>query len=121
MARLLPLLLLLAAVLMVLVVRRQASRPRSEQTYRPRAGSRPSWGGDSRRGTGRENWVVSAAELKGLRDAYSSAKIDPTQPLYRCGSCLAYYHEPSLDALREQNHGRCALCGSDDLGAVRVL
>jgi hypothetical protein len=117
---LLPLLLVLAAVLMVLVVRRQASRPRSDQTYRPRAGGR-GWSSGAQRGSPRANWVVPAAELKGLRDAYSSATIDPAQPLYRCGSCLAYYHEPSLVALREQNQGRCALCGSHDLGAVRVL
>lgn len=116
MARLFPLLLLLAAVLMVVSMLRQSSRPRSDHTYRPRTAARPGRGGRER-----ANWVVPAAELKGLRDAYSSATIDPEQPLYRCGGCLAYYHRPSLEALREQNHGRCALCGSDDLGAVRVV
>jgi len=120
MARLLPLLLALAAFLLVAIARQQAARSRSDRTYRPRPSSRHGWGGSGHAADGTQ-WVVRRAELEGLRDAYSSAALDPGQPLHRCGGCQAYYHQSSLNALKADNHGRCALCGSDDLRAVHVL
>jgi hypothetical protein len=124
-ARLLPLLLALGAALIVAIARQRTSRPRTDHTYRPRANP---WGWEGSSSVGRTgatesgaNWVVSRAEVEGVRDAYSSAALDPSKPLYRCGGCQAYYHRPSLDALEAENRGRCALCGSGDLRAVRVL
>ena len=124
MARLLPLLLALAVFLVWLIARQQADRPRSDRTYRPRAtpraggGAMPSgWAGGADHGT---DWVVERSELTGLRDAYSSAELDASKPLYRCGGCQAYYQRSSLDVLRAQNHGRCTLCGGHDLRAVQV-
>ncbi len=85
MARLFPLLILLA-LLVVAIVARQHVRPRSDRVYRPRAspfGRRPpDAGGDA-------NWVASRADAEGLRDAYSSESIDPDRVLYRCGGCQA--------------------------------
>ena len=121
MARLLPLLLALAAILLVFFARRQASRSRDDRTYRPRPGFRP--GRDARRGgtaAGSAPWVVRRSELEGLRDAWSSAALDPSQPLHRCGGCQAFYQADSLRALQADNGGRCALCGSDELIAVHV-
>ena len=118
MARLLPLLLLLLAGFVIYVVLRQGARPRSERVFRPHAspfGRRPQ---QADAGT---HWVVSRDELVGLRDGYSSAAIDPAKPLFRCGGCQAYYHEDSVLALRMQNGGRCALCGSGDLRDVHVV
>jgi hypothetical protein len=124
MARLIPLLLALAVFLVWLIARQQADRPRSDRTYRPRAnprgrgGAAPSaWTGCADHGT---DWVVARSELGGIRDAYSSAELDASKPLFRCGGCQAYYHRSSLDALRAQNFGRCTLCGSQDLRAVQV-
>lgn len=120
MARLIPLLLLLFGLLIVAVLCQHTLRPRSDRVHRPR----PRRGGASARaenaGPG-ANWIVAAAELVGVRDAYSSAAIDPRAPLWRCGGCQACYHQPSIAALRSQNARRCALCGSDDLRPVRVV
>lgn len=122
MARLLPLLLALLVVLIVVVSRQQAMRPRSDRTYRPRAGSRGPGGmsGRASHGDSGTSWLVSRSELAGVRDAYSSAALDPQAPLYRCGGCLAFYHQSSLDALGSNNGGRCVLCASNDLRPVGV-
>lgn len=124
MARLIPLLLALAVFLIWLIARQQADRPRSDRTYRPRANARgrgdaasSAWAGGADPGT---DWVVARSQLAGVRDAYSSAELDASKPLYRCAGCQAYYHRSSLDALRAQNFGRCTLCGSQDLRAVQV-
>jgi len=124
MARLIPLLLALAVFLVWVIARQQMDRPRSDRTYRPRSnhrgqgGAAPSaWSDAVDHGT---DWVVARSELAGVRDAYSSAELDVSKPLYRCGGCQACYHRSSLDALRAQNFGRCTLCGSQDLRAVQV-
>jgi hypothetical protein len=124
MARLIPLLLVLAVFLVWLIARQQVDRPRSDRIYRPRANPRggggaasSAWTGGADHGT---DWVVARSEIVGIRDAYSSAELDVRQLLYRCGGCQAYYHRSSLDALRAQNFGRCTLCGSHDLRAVQV-
>jgi hypothetical protein len=123
-ARLLPLLLFLVGLVIVVVARQQAMRARSDRVYRPRASP---WGWP-RRTAGRAaesgagaNWVVPRRELEGVRDAYSSAAIDPDAPLWRCGGCQACYHRASLEALESANARRCALCGSDDLRPVRIV
>jgi hypothetical protein len=115
-ARLIPLILLLALVVAVLVALRPGARPRSDRVYRPRwtpFGARPS-GGDA-------NWVVARAEVADVRDAYSSETIDADRMLYRCGGCQAWYHDSSVRALERENAGRCALCGSSDLREVRLV
>ena len=124
MARVLPLLLFLVGLVIFAIARQQSMRPRGDRIYRPRA--RP-WGfpgGMAGRtavdGAG-TNWVVPRHELEGVRDAYSSAALDPDAPLWRCGGCRACYHRASVDALATGNGGRCALCGSDDLRPVQVV
>lgn len=123
MARLLPLLLFLAMVVTLVLNLRGLGQPRrSGHTYRPR----PKWwdvfgaGGGEPRGRPGTVHIVSRRELAGVRDAYSSAAIDPAKPIVRCGGCQAFYHATSVDALRQDNAGRCAVCGSTDLGAVRL-
>jgi hypothetical protein len=119
MARLLPLLLFLAIfVLVAAFARREAARVRSDRVFRPRSGA---FGARRRAGGQGERWVIRREDLAGVRDAYSSAAIDPDAPLYRCGGCQACYHGSSVAALRAENYGRCALCGSNDLQPVSVL
>jgi hypothetical protein len=117
MARLFPLLILLA-LLVVAFVARQQLRPRSDRVYRPRAspfGRRlAATGGDA-------NWMANRADVEGVRDAYSSAALDPERALFRCGGCQAWYQDESVDALLRDNAGRCALCGSADLREVRIV
>lgn len=119
-ARVLPLLLFLVGLLIVVIARQQAMRPRSDRVYRPRARRWGRPGGAAAPGAD-VNWVVTRRELEGVRDAYSSAAIDPDAPLWRCGGCQACYHRGSVDALESGNGGRCALCGSADLRAVQVV
>jgi len=120
MARLIPLLLALAVFLVWLIARQQADRPRSDRTYRPRANPRAGGGAAPSAWADGADWVVARSELGGVRDAYSSAELDASKPIYRCAGCQAYYHRSSLDALRAQNFGRCTLCGGHDLRAVQV-
>jgi hypothetical protein len=94
------------------------SRSRDPRTYRPR----PRWGMPGGDGGGRGMiHVMKRGDLDGLRDAYSSAPIDPAQPLLRCGGCQAMYHAGSVAALDRQNNGRCLVCGGTDLAAVHVV
>lgn len=119
MARLLP---FLVFVLMAIVFAmaftstrrgpRGTHRPRAKWRFGTEAGPPP-----ARPGTVH---IVPRAQLAGLRDAYSSEPLDDSRALARCGGCQAFYHAESLQALRRDNHGRCAVCGSTDLGPVRI-
>jgi hypothetical protein len=115
MARLVPLLILFALLAVLAVVWRGA-RPRSDRVYRPRSSAF----GRRAASAGETDWVTRRAELAGVRDAYSSETIDPDRVLYRCGGCLAWYHDSSVKALERDNAGRCAACGSVDLRPAHV-
>ena len=65
--------------------------------------------------------IVKRAELAGVRDAFSSASIDPDRPLYRCATCQSFYHDVSVSALARENHHRCAVCGGADIGPVKIV
>jgi len=108
----------LAAWLIAVAATATFGRPRDAGTYRPR------WAGwfgkDADAPQPGTMHLVKRAELKGLRDAYSSASIDLAQPLLRCGRCLATYHAASVAELDRSNEGRCVVCGSQDLAAVYV-
>jgi hypothetical protein len=121
--RLLPLIIALLGLLIVVIVREQASRSRRDDVYRPRGGFRGPFGAGGRPAAPESgtNWVVARADLEGLRDAYSSAAVDPSASLTRCGGCQAVYHASSLAALRAENGGRCVLCGSRDIRPVQVV
>jgi hypothetical protein len=119
MARLLPFLVFIAlAIFFAAAVTSTRRGPRG--THRPRAKWRFGTGAappPARPGTVH---IVPRAQLDGLRDAYSSEPIDAARALARCGGCQALYHAESVQALRRDNQGRCAVCGSTDLGPVRV-
>jgi hypothetical protein len=119
MARLFPILLFIAmAIGFIIVFSRLGRGPRG--TYRPRARWRFGQGEAPPAGRPGTVHIVPRTQLADLRDAYSSAPIDADRPLARCGACLAFYHAESVQALRKDNHARCAVCGSTDLGPVRV-
>lgn len=120
MARLFPLLFAFVALLIVVIARERAARTRSDRVYRPHADRRTSRRGFAADAAAGTNWVTPRADLAGVRDAYSSAAIDPDRPLYRCGGCQSFYHHASMQTLRADNMGRCALCGSPDIRSVQV-
>lgn len=101
----------------------QTNRPGGDSTYRPRRRGwfDAPWSGKS--SPAREGLVhlVRREELEGMRDALSSAPIDPSGELYRCGQCLSIYHKESVAALERDNDGRCAVCGCADLAPARVI
>lgn len=118
MSRLVPLLVVIGLVFFFWGFFLRIGRPRGARTYRPRARWGAPAGGDAPPGTVH---VVKASDLAGVRDAYSSAPIDPAKPLLRCGRCLSLYHSESVAALDRENRGRCATCGGTDLAAVHVV
>lgn len=119
MARLLPILIFVAmAIGFAIAFSNMGRGPRG--TYRPRARWRFGAGEAPPPAKPGTVHIVPRAQLAGLRDAYSSAPLDPERSLARCGACQAIYHAESLQSLARENHGRCAVCGSTDLGPVRV-
>ncbi len=118
MARLLPLLLfLLVAVFLFASAQRRGEARGDGRTYRPRKRRRESR--DGSRGA-EDLYVLKAADLAGIRDAYSGAELDPTRPLVRCTRCLACFHAASAEVLLRENGGRCPACGAADFRAVTV-
>jgi hypothetical protein len=118
MARLLPFLIFIG--LCFWLIFRWSALPRSDRTYRPRP-RWPDWfGADEKAAAPGTVHIVRRGELAGLRDAYSSAPIDPRLPLFRCGKCLSMYHGESVAVLKRENGGGCMVCGGTDLGQVRL-
>ncbi len=119
----LPVLLLLAVVAAALVQAAQrGAEPSRKGTFRPRART----GAAGRAGQGAADvdvdsvQVLSRRELAGLRDAYSSAPIDPSQALRCCCGCQALYHASSVLALAAENAGRCTVCSGTAFAPVRL-
>jgi DNA-directed RNA polymerase subunit RPC12/RpoP len=97
------------------------ARPRDWRTYRPRnSGRSGAWRKQRDGAQDASPFMVRAAELEGLRDAYSGAPIDATRPLLRCVDCSAIYHSDSARVLDRDNAGRCSSCGGRDFRAVVV-
>jgi hypothetical protein len=118
MARLFPILIFIGFCFWLLV--RWSASPRGGATYRPRP-RWPDWFGTGQKATASGTvHVVRRRELAGLRDAYSSAPIDPVRPLFRCGKCLSIYQGDSIAVLQSENGGRCMVCEGSDLGPVRL-
>ncbi|MFN0300096.1 MAG: hypothetical protein ACKVQU_07045 [Burkholderiales bacterium] len=114
--------LLLAILLKAIMGGGRSAERDAGETYRPRARWRDWFFGPGDRSAQRGlAHVVKRAELAGVRDAYSSASIDPDRPLYRCAACQSFYHDASVSALARANHHRCAVCGGTDIGPVRIV
>ena len=62
-------------------------------TYRPR--QRP-FGGAKPTNADAATFLVSRAELTGLRDSFSAEPIDPSRDLMRCPGCQSFYHLDSV-------------------------
>lgn len=118
MTRLLPLLLFIGFCFWL--ISRWSAAPRGGATYRPRP-RWPGWSGaDHKTAASGTVHIARRRDLAGLRDAYSSAAIDPAQPLFRCSKCLSMYHGKSVAVLQRENGSRCMVCGDTDLGPVRL-
>jgi hypothetical protein len=117
MARFLPLIVFVAVCFWL--ISRISGLPRGARTYRPRPRWQD-WGGGVQKSVKPGTvHIVRHGELAGLRDAYSSAPIDPAQSVFRCGKCLSVYHASSIAVLQRENGGCCMVCGGTDIGPVR--
>jgi hypothetical protein len=105
------------AIFMMIANQRRNVPPRDGRTWRPRTRTRTRKGGGYGAGDPGPD-VLHPADVAGVRDAYSGAAIDATQPLVRCSNCLALYHSDSVTVLARENSGRCASCGGRDFRAV---
>lgn len=121
MARFFPLLIAAAVVAgLAWLLRRALQTPPpagGHGTYRPHARRGRSTADAAAAGAVH---VMSRRQLAGLRDAYSSAPIDPDAELLACARCQAVYHRHSIDELERDNGGRCIGCGGKAFGPVRV-
>lgn len=101
------------------------NRSGHRDTYRPKRRVWPRWSDNASRESDRGRQtdviqIVDADELVGVRDALTSAELDLQRPIYRCGTCLAFYQAASVSALAESNRGRCVSCSGTDIGPVSV-
>jgi hypothetical protein len=122
MARVVPLLVLVALLLVFAVLTvssaLRSARPRDPRRYRP---------GRSRGASDMEFEDVGAASQDkrpagdgadrgaDLTDFLTGASIDPSDGVVRCDACRALYHPASAALLDERNGGGCASCGSASL------
>lgn len=122
MGRLLAVIGIFIAFALIVAALFAGGRSRDENTFRPRMRWRDLFGGrvDGAHDKGLAH-VVRRQELADVRDAYSSAAVDPARPLYRCAGCQAFYADGSVAELARRNHHRCAICGSTDIGPVQVI
>ncbi len=86
-------------------------------TYRPR--QRP-FGGSKNASADSATFLISRAELTGLRDSFSAEPIDPNRELMRCPGCQSYYHVESVQILERENQGRCVTCQQTKFDPVQV-
>lgn len=90
-------------------------------TYRPR--QRPfgdAFGRNKDQQGDSATFLVSRAELTGLRDSFTAETIDPDRALMRCPSCQAYYHADSIKVLERENDGKCVTCSGTSFDPVQV-
>lgn len=96
------------------------SKNRNQDTFRPKRRFWPNESRDAARADPQILHLVDVADLAGVRDAFTSAPIDIDGDIFRCGTCLAFYQQASVDALADSNHGRCIACNGSDLAPVSL-
>jgi hypothetical protein len=110
----------LVVVLMTLIraLSQNFGRPRHPDAHRPRPNARS----DSHAAADAvATHLVSRTELAGIRDAFSSAPLDATRPMYRCEGCSSFYQDVSRDAILRENAGHCVVCQGTRLGSVVLI
>lgn len=89
----------------------------SQTTYRPH--QRPFGSGPASK-SGSATFLVSRAELAGIRDSFSAEPIDPGRALMRCPGCQSFYHADSVKVLERENSGQCVTCQATHFDPVQV-
>lgn len=87
-------------------------------TYRPRGRG---WAGKSNGDADGSTFIVSRAELAGVRDSFSAEPIDSARAIMRCPGCQAFYHADSVATLSRENRGKCVNCSSTAFDPVQVV
>ena len=86
----------------------------NRDTFRPRKRYRANTTGDA------TTFIISRAELTGIRDSFSAEPIDPDRALMRCPACQAVYHADSVITLERENNGKCMNCSGRVFDNVQV-
>ena len=112
----LPRVLLIVALAMLAgMLLRNLTATGNRDTFRPRKRYRPGNATDA------TTFIISRAELSGLRDSFSAEPIDPDRALKRCPECQAVYHADSVVTLQRENRGKCISCNSRIFDDVQVV
>lgn len=118
MARVLPLLVLVALLLVFAVLTvssaLRSARPSDPRRYRPgRSRGEPDMNfEDAAAAPPGAAGAGSADDGSGLTDFLTGAALAPADGIVRCADCQALYHPDSAALLDERNGGACASCGS---------
>jgi hypothetical protein len=87
-----------------------SANPRN--TFRPRRSSKPYRSTPLR--PDEAFHVMPGSEAETICDAFTGARIDPRDVIWRCMGCQSMYHEASLNALRKDTARACINCESTD-------
>jgi hypothetical protein len=124
MARVIPLLVLVALLVVFVVLTASSAlrtpRPADPRRYRP-GRKRGAPGMDFEDvATGDESGGARAGadDPYGLTDFLTGAALDPADGIVRCAQCQALYHPDCAALLAERNGGACASCGSAALARL---
>jgi hypothetical protein len=85
-----------------------ALRPGVAPADRPARSRASTW---TERGAAR----VTAEPAEAVCDGLTGARLDLTQPLWRCTRCRTCYRDDSRRTLQEENGGGCLACGGTNL------
>ena len=58
---------------------------------------------------------ASVGDIAGLKDAFTGEPLSVALGLCQCLNCKVYYHQSSVDFLKQENNGKCAACSSTDI------
>lgn len=99
--------------------RPQQNIPKTKDTFRPKPTSKPkipfndvSFPGNSSVSD------FSPVNIDGLHDAFTGAPLDKRLGLNQCTKCKVFYHNESVQILREANGSACVACQAKSIVAI---
>jgi len=97
----------------------QQDIPKSTNTFRPKEKSKPKINfKGSFSSVDTDSFDLSSVSIEGLNDAFTGEKLDRKLGLNQCVNCKVFYHNESLQVLREANGSACVACQSKSIIAI---
>jgi len=90
-------------------------RPRNETVFRPKSAHNARSPVSFKPPSASESFSNKVPDIAGLHDAFTGAVLNPSLGLYQCFSCKVFYHDESLEVIRQENSGRCVACNSTNI------